>query len=185
MTRILIALGFLLLLSCKEISFENPQPEEKKALRTMPKSLQGKYLAVTEDGGPSKDTVIITANGYRFGYFDAAERSGSNDEYERGVLSDTLVLKAYKGYYFLSLYEKPEWLLRVLKQEKNGDLTYMSMEEKDTDFNDYVNKLAQEIRIDSFQVEDKTIYRVDPTPNQLVELIDKGYFSKSRLVRLK
>jgi hypothetical protein len=186
MIRPLYVLFLLLCISsCKEITFENPQPEGKKSLTRLPKGLQGKYLVVTDDENPSRDTVIIDAMGYRFGYFDPSERAARNEEYEVGILSDTLVVKAYKGYYFFNLKEKTEWLLRVVRQEKNGDLRYMSLDQKDADFNDYVNKLSLEIRIDSFQVDNSTIYRIDPTPSELIQLVDKGYFAESRLIRIK
>ncbi|MBT1701547.1 hypothetical protein KK083_31935 [Fulvivirgaceae bacterium PWU4] len=180
-----VVLFLLVVFACKEVSFENPQPEGRKALTSVPRALQGKYLTLTDEGTPSKDTVVITEHGYRFGYFDVAERSGKNDRYEEGVLSDTLVLKSYKGYYFLNLNEKPEWLLRVLRQEKNGDLIYMSLQEKNTDFNDFLKKLSAEIRVDSIQKENETLYQIDPTPAMLMKLIHKGYFAESRLIRIK
>jgi hypothetical protein len=184
--RLLFPIFFLILLAaCKEISFEIPQPAGKKALTSVPKTLRGRYLVRTAEGDLSKDTVIITANGYRFGYYDAAERAAHNDEYERGILSDSLVLKNYKGYYFLNLNENPEWILRVLKQEKNGDILYMTMEEKNTDFNIYMKKLSAEISIDSLTTASETLYQINPTANQLVELIRKGFFSESKLVRIK
>lgn len=185
MNRISVLFLLLVVFACKEVSFENPQPEGRKALASVPRALQGKYLALTDEGKPSKDTVIITAHGYRFGYFDVAERSGKNDRYEEGVLSDTLVLKSYKGYYFLNLNEKPEWLLRVLRQEKNGDLIYMSLQQKNTDFNDFLKKLSAEIRVDSIQKEDEMLYQIDPTPAMLIKLIHKGYFSESRLIKIR
>jgi hypothetical protein len=186
MTKVSITLAFLLLVACKEISFQNPQPEGKKALTSVPRNLQGKYLTITDQGELSKDTVIITADGYRFGYFDPAERAAKrHDEYEEGVLGDSLVLKSYKGYYFFNLNQKPEWLLRVLKQDKNGDLWYMAMEEKNVDFNDYLQKLSLEIRIDSLTTEKETLYQIKPTPNELIALINKGYFTKSRLIKVK
>lgn len=185
MSRISVVLFLLVVFACKEVSFENPQPEGRKALASVPRALQGKYLALTDEGIPSKDTVVITERGYRFGYFDVAERSGKNDRYEEGVLSDTLILKSYKGYYFLNLNEKPEWLLRVLRQEKNGDLIYMSLQQKDTDFNDFLKKLSAEIRVDSIQKEDEMLYQIDPTPAMLMKLIHKGYFSESRLIKVR
>jgi hypothetical protein len=174
----------IFLVSCKEISFHNPQPEGKKALASVPLTLQGKYLTMTETGQVSKDTVIITSNGYRFGYFDIADRSAENDEYERGVLGDSLILKYHKGFYFLNINEKPEWLLRVLKQEKNGDLIYMGMEDKRLEFKDYLKKLSHEIKLDSIRLKDETLYQIDPTPNQLIHLINKGFFSETRLKKI-
>jgi hypothetical protein len=172
------------LISCKEVTFKQPQPKDKKAMTAVPKNLQGKYLVMTEDGTPSKDTIVITSRGYRFGYFDPAERSVKNDEYEEGVLSDSMVLKNYKGYYFLSLNEDPEWLLRVFRQEKNGDLQYMTMEDKKMEFTDYLEKLSAEIRIDSMTTEKETLYQIDPDANQLVDLIKKGFFSETRLIKV-
>jgi hypothetical protein len=171
--------------ACKEISFEQPQPKGRKALTNIPKTLQGKYLPLTDDGKASQDTVIITARGYRFGYYDAAERAVKNDRYEEGVLSDSLVLKSYKGYYFLNLNENPEWLLRVLKQERNGDLIYMTLEEKNADFNDFLKKLSAVIKVDSVVTPNETLYQIDPTDNELMLLINKGFFSKSKLIRVK
>jgi hypothetical protein len=186
MNKVSIVLVLLLIMGCKEVSFKNPQPEGKKALASVPKSLQGKYLAVTDDGNSAKDTVIITPSGYRFGYYDPAERAAKrNDKYDAGVLGDSLVLKSYKGYYFFNLNEKPEWLLRVLKQERNGDLWYMALEQKNLDFNDYLRKLSLEIQIDSMTTEKETLYQIYPTPGELIALIKKGYFSKSRLVKVK
>jgi hypothetical protein len=185
MVRVILLFAFFTLYGCKEVSFREPQPKGKKALATVPKNLRGKYLTLTEEGALSKDTVIITEHGYRFGYFDPAERSGKNDNYEEGVLGDSLVLKFYKGYYFLSLNEDPEWLLRVIHQERNGDLLYMSLEEKNLDFNRYLEKLAREIRIDSMTTDKETLYQIDPTPNQLIDLINKGLFSKTPLIKIK
>ena len=110
---------------------------------------------------------------------------GHIDEYEKGTLSDTLVLKSYKGYYFVNINERPEWLLRVIRQERNGDITYMALEEKNVDFKDYLSRLSTEIRVDSAITETETLYQIDPTPSQLIDLITKGYFSETRLIKVK
>lgn len=181
------ALIFLLVFvldACKEISFREPQPRGRRPLSSVPKKLQGKYLTYQENGELSKDTVVITHNGYRFGYFDGLPPSNHREDYEEGILSDSLVLKVYRGYYFLNLYEQPEWLLRVIQQQRNGDIIYMAMEQQDVDFNDYIKKLAREIRIDSIKMENETLYHIDPSPSQLIELIGKGYFTQTKLKRI-
>jgi hypothetical protein len=185
MIRVFPLVAIFVFFGCKEVSFKEPQPKGKKALATVPKDLRGKYLTLTEEGKLSKDTVIITASGYRFGYFDPAERSGKNDNYEEGTLGDSLILKSFKGYYFLNVNENPEWLLRVIRQEKNGDLVYMSLEEKNLDFNLYLEKLSREVRIDSMTTPQETLYQIDPTANQLIDLINMGFFSKTSLVKIK
>jgi hypothetical protein len=181
----LIFLTVFLLSSCKDISFREPQPKGRKALASVPRKLQGKYLTFQENGELSKDTIIISQYGYRFGYFDEIPPSNHREDYEQGILSDSLVLKAYRGYYFLNLYEKPEWLLRVIKQQRNGDLVYMAMEQEAVDFNDYVRKLSTEIAIDSIKLDNETLYHIDPTPAKLIELIEKGYFTQTTIKKIK
>jgi hypothetical protein len=185
MKRLFPVFSLLVFFGCKEVSFKNPQPEGKKELTSVPKSLRGKYLVKTDEAELSKDTVIITSNGYRFGYFDPLEREAKNDQYEEGVISDSLVLKSFKGYYFVNLNEDPEWILRILKPEKNGDLIYMTLEEKGTSFNVYLEELSSQIRIDSMTTDKETLYQIDPDPNQLIHLIENGYVSKTTLVKLK
>ncbi|HPH46120.1 MAG TPA: hypothetical protein PKU83_03880, partial [Chryseolinea sp.] len=158
---VLILLGFM---SCKEITYRETQPKDKRALTEIPSSMRGKYLVIDENG-VDKDTIYITKTGYH------TRDEGMVDE---DVLSDSLVLKKHKGYYFLNINQRPEWALRIIKQEKNGDLLIMSMEDKD--FNSFLKKLGKEIKIDSIQLADEKLYQIDPTPKHLIGLINKKYF---------
>jgi hypothetical protein len=186
MLKVIVIITLSILTGCKEISFHEPQPKGKKSLPSIPKNLRGSYLPLKEDGSLAEDTIVIHEKGYRFGYLNPEDRNKrSKDEYETGTLSDTLVLKSFKGYYFLNFRENPQWMLRILKIEKNGDLTFMAPEQEDVDFKDYIKKLSMEIKIDSFQSEKKMIYQIDPTPTELVKLVEKGYFSKALLKRVK
>ena len=111
-------LSFLIIhIGCKEISFQEPQPKGRKSLAEIPKKLQGTYL-LTAVGDDSQDTLFVRKNGYLI----ASDKKES-------LLGDSLVLKQYKGYYFININENPEWLMRVIRQDENGDLTYMSMDE--------------------------------------------------------
>ena len=185
MNKAALLISLLLLVSaCKEVSFPEPQPRGRKALSSIPQKLQGRYLPYQDNGELSSDTVVITRNGYRFGYVDPVPHANHRDEYEEGVLSDSLVLKSYRGYYFLNLLERDEWLLRVIQQQRNGDLMYLTMEQENVDFKDYIRNLSYEIPIDSLKVGDDMRYRIDPTPSQLVELIDKGFFTKTPLKKI-
>jgi hypothetical protein len=185
MKRIAPFLLLAFLFSCKEISFREPQPAGRKTLATVPKELHGKYLPEKDDGGLSKDTIVITAKGYRFGYYDPAEQIKVRDKFDDGNLGDSLILRSFKGYYFLNFNERPEWLLRVFKRQSNGDLLYMTPEQEGVDFKDYIKKLGKEIRIDSVKLNDEMLYQISPTPKQLVSLIEKGYFSKTLLKKVK
>ena len=178
-------LALLILAGCKEISFREPQPRGRRALDAIPSRLQGRYLAVLENGQLSQDTIVINRDGYRFGYFDKVPESNHRAGYDEGKLGDALVFKSYRGYYFINLYQKPEWLLRIIQQQRNGDLIYMAMEQEEVDLNDYLLKLSLEIAIDSVQMGDETLYHIDPSPAKLLELVRKGYFTKATLQKIE
>ena len=162
----------LILFSCKEITFKEPQPRSKKVLKEIPSSLVGKYLLTDEKDG-STDTLVISSKGYLV----ASDKKGDQ-------LGDSLVLKKYNGYYFVNINENPEWLLRVIKQEKNGDLVYMTMDEQGgASFKDLLTKLSKEIKIDSVEINGEKLYQIDPSPKQLTKLIEKGYFRKTLIMK--
>ena len=94
-------------------------------------------------------------------------------------LGDSLVLKSYKGYYFVNINENPEWLLRIIKPEADGNLTFMSMNTREEAFNALLTRLSQDdVRIDSLKSGNDTLYQIDPTPRQLLKLIKHGYFNE-------
>jgi hypothetical protein len=167
MVKTFVVAFILLWTGCKEISYKEPQPKGKRALSEIPRELRGKYLVVEENGN-NQDTLIVTNNGYHF----------TNDS-TKGELSDSLVLKKYQGYYFFNDNENPEWLLRVIKKESNGDLTFMYMETGEKSFHEFLYALNEEIKIDSFEINNEMLYQIDPTPKQLIDLIKKDYFKKS------
>jgi hypothetical protein len=160
--------------SCKEVSFKEPQPKGVKAINQVPKHLQGSY-AISDDKGATTDTLVITNKGFY-------ARSQPKDF---RTLGDSLIMKSYKGYYFISKDEHPEWVLRVVKQENNGDLYYMSMQ-YGNDFHGFLRGLGREITIDSSRhgSENEKLYQIDPSPKKLMELMDKGYFTKTVLKKI-
>ena len=156
-----------ILFGCKEISFREPQPKGVASLKETPKKLRGTYLLKAE-GDNSQDTLFVGSDGYLV----------ASDK-KKNVLSDSLVLKKYKGYYFISMNENPEWLIRVIRLEKNGDLTYMSMDVQESAFNSLIRSLSKELPLDSLEVDGEKLYQIDPTPKQLIQLIEKGYFKNT------
>jgi hypothetical protein len=170
----LLLLMLLALISCKEISFREPQPKGKSQLEEVPKSIRGSYLMV-DDEGKAKDTLTVTSHGYLTGH----------NPKEEALLSDSMVLKHFKGYYFLSMNEHPEWLIRVLKKDKNGDLLYMAMDQDEKNFNSFLKRLSTAINIDSLEVRGEKLYQIDPTPKELMGLIKKGFFRTTVLKKVK
>lgn len=167
-------LTILCLAACKEISFQQPQPNGKRQLSKIPSRLQGNYL-LSDPDSPAKDTLFVAFDGYRVGH----------NKKEKSILGDSIILKYYKGYYFLNINSNPEWLLRVIKQERNGDLIYMDLEEEDNDFPKLIKKISAEIKLDSLEVHNEKLYQINPTPQELVSLINKGYFKKMTLKKIR
>jgi len=171
MRKLALGLILLILFSCKEISFKETQPRGKKSLQAVPEKLYGTYL-LADENETSKDTLVVDAKGYLV-----------VSDQKQNFLSDSLVLKYHKGYYFVNINEKPEWLLRVIRLEDNGDLTYMSMDVEEAAFNTLVKKLSHDVQVDSLEVNGEKLYQIDPSPKQLMKLIKKGYFKKT--IRMK
>jgi hypothetical protein len=169
---------YLLLTACTEISYKEPQPKGIKALDRMPPKLHGKYV-LADSGKADEGFITVFEKGYRF------EPSNPGEKMEEFVLSDSLVLKYYKGYYFVSYRKKYAWHLRVLQQQKNGDLFYLEMKtvpENDPERKAYLEKLALELPVVENQIDETTYFIIDPEPKKLIDLVKKGYFSEKTLL---
>ncbi len=101
----------LLLISCKEVSFEVPQPKGVASLKEIPTSLQGQYLSYNEISGEASDTLIIEAQGYHF------KDKNENDWLGQGRLGDSLVVKLYQDIYFINFRVEDQWVLRLIRKE--------------------------------------------------------------------
>ena len=174
MKKLALIVCVLALYSCKEITYKNPQPKGKKPLSLIPEDLRGSYIMINETENTS-DTVIVDSKGYMI----------ASDSKQK-LLGDSLVLKVYKGYYFLNINERPEWLLRIITREPNGDLVFRSMDTNEDRFKALLHKLAGDVPIDSLEIDGEKLYQIDPTRRQMLKLIKSGYFSEiSRMQKIK
>ncbi len=156
-----------LLAACTEISYKEPQPKGIRVLPEIPRKLQGRYLI--EENNEPVDTLYVEKFGYRLGKDEVAS------------LSDSLVLKQYKGYYFLSSRNNYAWYLRILRIQKNGDLVFMEMKafpRDDESISAYISELETVVPVVITEVDNETYYIIDPQPKQLLELIRKGFFKE-------
>jgi hypothetical protein len=172
MKRFLVYLILVAVLGCKEVTYKEPQPKGVERLRSIPHTLQGSYV-LPEDNRATRDTLVVLSGRY---YASSDPQGGS-------VLSDSLMIKYYQGYYFININDKPEWLLRVIQQEKNGDINCYMLQEKDSVFNDMLRHLSKEIKIDSVKLQNETLYQIDPSPEKLISLLKNGYFKKTATLK--
>lgn len=175
----LLFIWALILYSCKEVSFREPQPAGVPALTEVPKSLQGHYLGI-DDQGKDTDTLIIESWGYHF------KDAKDNDWLGRGVISDSLVIKFYESYCFVNFRSGDQWVLRVIKQKPSGDIAFMSINvSDDAKRKDILKKLSKKFPVKEIERKDDTFYQIAPTKAQLIQLIKEGFFTGSELSRIK
>ena len=162
----------LILSSCKEVSFPVAQPKGVKALAELPPSLRGIYV-VGDPDGEKKDTLIIEAWGYHFK--DAQEK----DFLGKGVISDSMIVKYYKEYYFINFRSGDQWALRIVQPQRSGALNFMAINLNDNEVAEeqLIAKLSKKLDVKKIEHEDGTFYQIDPSPNQLMSLIKDGFFS--------
>ena len=169
----------LLLYSCKEVSFREPQPVGVSVLKEVPATLQGQYYSYDQNGEKA-DTLIIETWGYHFKDKDDKDWLG------RGVLSDSLVLKFYQDYYFVNFKSGDQWVLRLIKQKPSGSVEFLSIDiQDDSKRKEMLKKLSRKVKFAEVKKKDDTFYQINPTPAQLMELIKEGYFTGTELRKVK
>jgi len=179
MRILLVACWVLLLYSCKEVSFREPQPAGVAALKEVPAVLQGQFRGI-DDKGEDTDTLVIESWGYHFR--DAKEK----DWLGKGVISDSLVLKVFKNYYFVNFRTGDQWILRLIHQKSDGSIEFMSIPiEDDAKRKDILKKLSKKLTVKEIQRKDDTFYQINPTRDQLMQLINEGFFVGNELRKIR
>lgn len=180
MRGLLLIVGWTLLLySCKEVSFQEPQPAGVSALTEVPKPLRGNYVGVNDKGNDT-DTLIIEAWGYHF------RDTKDKDWLGKGMISDSLVIKSYQNYLFVNFRSGDQWVLRLIRQKSNGDIAFLSIPvSDDAKRKDILKKLAKKFPVKEIQKKDDTFYQINPTRDQLMQLIREGFFEGSELAKVR
>lgn len=173
---LLAAFWTLMLASCKEVSFRETQPAGVPALKEVPETLRGIYVPSNIDPLDKGDSLIIESWGYHF------KDSQDKDWLGRGVISDSLVVKFYQDYYFVNFRSGDQWVLRLIKQNPNGDLQFLSIDLHDGESGDKakdktLKKLSKKFKITEVKRGDDTFYQINPTAAQLMTLIKEGFFT--------
>lgn len=166
------SLFFLGLIGCQEITYREPQPKGVNTLAEIPEALRGRYL-LPEDNRAVRDTLVVEAHTYY----------ALSDKGDKRVLGDSLLLRYYKGYYFISLNNNPEWLVRAMRLEPNGDIAYFMLGAEEKEFPVFIKNFGREIKVDSSVVNGKRLYQIDPSPAQLVGLLKKGQFRQVAILK--
>ena len=100
------------LMSCTEIYFSEPQPKGIDPLDNGFEEIIGEYVSLEEDG-EKDDTVIITKDEIIFPDEDDMD----------GELSEDVIVKKYKGRYFLNFRAVTHCILQLGLNEKLNKAT--------------------------------------------------------------
>jgi len=175
----LILCWSLLLYSCREVSFREPQPVGISPLREVPRALQGHYVGL-DNRGNDTDTLVIEPWGYRL------KDQKDNDWLGRGVISDSLVVKFYQNYYFVNFRAGNQWVLRLIRQKASGAIELLSIRiDDDATRKELLRKLGKRVKIREVKQDDNTFYQITPTKEQLIRLIQDGFFTGSELSKVR
>jgi len=176
---LLIVCWAMLLISCKEVSFREPQPAGVQPLNDVPQALRGNYAGLN-DKGEITDTLIIESWGYHL------RDTKDKDWLGKGVISDSLVVKFYKDYYFVNFRTGDQWILRLIRQKPDGSIEFLSIPvSDDAKRKKKIKKLSKRFAVKEVQRKDDTFYQINPTRDQLMQLIAEGLFEGKELRRIK
>ena len=165
---VLLLITVILLSSCDQVIFTEPQPARVKAMTQIPETLQGVWL------DDSNDTLYVGTKSFRY---PSEDFSITEPEF----LSDTSVLKEYKGRYFLNrtirLDEGNFWLSYMIDPVEPGKkMDLYTMDPDD------VVKLAklQEItsKIRDIEEGETSYYLFSPKKKHYKKIISDTIFSK-------
>jgi hypothetical protein len=170
----------LLIYSCTEVTYQEPQPVGVASLKEIPPTLQGMYQPYKKSTGETGDTLIIEEKGYRFKDKDEKDWLG------RGMMSDSLVVKFYKNYYFVNFKYQDQWILRLVKEKSPGVLEFLSIDLDDEKTQkEIIKKLSSKFSVKQTKIGEDVFYKINPTSSQIMKLIQEGYFTGVELRKMK
>lgn len=159
-----ITIAACLLASCSVVRFDVPQPNGVKNLDRIPDKLTGMFI------GTNNDTLMVNVGWFSF-------KSTKGDMNVDLKLSDSTVLRQYKGYYFLSNQEADGWNV-VAVEPKSGDRVTLLML-----YVDNADRLARIQKIVKLREKKKSdgetdYYLANPTKEELIKLLEQGLFEE-------
>ena len=155
------------LISCTEIYFTEPQPKGVKVIPNGLEELAGEYINVEDT-----DTLKVSKEGVLW----------TEDEDEAETLGKEILVKKYKGRYFVNFLnsEKNLWQLFVV-EKKDPDQIYVTNltsvdEDNIQEFNDkkYCTLIEKEGSDDKYLV-------LSPSKRQLLKLLGNPVFDQNKI----
>ena len=162
----------LLLSSCTEITFTQPQPSDATPLKEIPASLVGSYLTRDPKTGELGDTIVVESWGYRL------KDKDEKDWLQHGVISDSLVVKYSDNYYFVNFRTKTNhWILRLIHPTANGSIELFRINlDDEKKRKEILKKLGSLTNYRLINANGDKFYQTNPSVKQLKSMIHGGLF---------
>jgi hypothetical protein len=152
----------LLFSSCLTFYFSQPLPVDAKVCHRMPRPLRGNWKG-------NEGTLKIDKKKWLSTSVDSNDRVSMKTEFE---LSDSLVLKRYKGYYFFNMLNSNGFWNVYVGQKRHNYFIINRMSREDS----LALKTAIGVIPDSVS-ESNLFYRSPISKKQLVKYIEQGGFA--------
>jgi hypothetical protein len=166
--RIAVVLVFIIslqLISCQEIKYPEPQPNWKSEKKHFPKKMQGNYL--NEEGEKA-----ITIDAFRATLNDPDEFISSID-----LRVDTVMLKKWRGIWFVNIKEKEDryWNVAFVELEKDTlILSYMS---------ESIEVLEKLTKVQREGADSEGDYIINPERKEWKEILDQMTFTSTKYIK--
>ena len=155
----------IILSSCIDLGFENPQPEGLSNVDGLPAELSGSYI--------NKDDTLVFSSGFIISGGDSVSL----------IPSETLVIRKYNGYYFINMTDEKKgyWTVTCAKINKDR-LTLMIPELQEDDKEQLEKKWPVKEKYNEY--DELMAYIISPTKNEWKKLLRSKYYAKNTFKRI-
>ena len=170
LSLLLFGLVSVLLVSCSNVVYEQPIPENQQQLTEFPDFIIGTWV------DHESDTLIIGAKDFRYGDFDGSSIFS-------GTLSDEIILKELNNFYFLNIKsDGGYWESIAATSDSNYLYLYFVGVDNDLQLNALNNHLKKNTA-KSLKKDGK--YIINPEVEELFELLNDSLICKiSKLIKI-
>lgn len=180
----------MLLTSCNDFYFKNPQPQNGKELSSIPDQLIGTYMEIHENDSNDRDygdtiviiysigPLVITPDSF---HMDYSGHVFDNNKVEGSLESGKVILKKMDDFYVLSQKIRNPlnsahdsvWEVYIVKY-KNNLLTLYTLTSNDSNLK--VDSITQITPVKEFQEEDARYYLINPSNKQFKKLLTDNLY---------
>lgn len=172
--------AFMILTSCNDFYFKNPQPLHGKELKQIPDELIGTYMEKDRDSNAKKEPLIITKNSYNL---KSSDPSVNEMKISGTLASGKVVLKRLDDHYVLSQKvanplnsgRDSVWEVYVLEY-RNDVLTLYNLASEERELK--VDSVKEITPVKEHKEGNEKYYLINPSNKQFKKLLINNLYKK-------